>query len=161
MAILPVPSYRNTPGYCGPSCLRMIFAYHGIRTSEVAIARVARATRAHGASEKQIAAAARHYGFHAQVKDHSTLKDLAKHLKSGHPVIVDWFSIDEGHYSVVIGMDRTHVLLRDPQRIGLTRIKKQVFKKVWFDFKEKVPLSKQSLITRRMILIEKKKKRIA
>lgn len=157
--MLKVPSYRQRPGYCGPASLKMIFAYYGVHLSEKSIAKKARTTKKWGTSGKQMVLAAKKYGYDSRLKDNSSLKDLKRYLKKGAPPIVNWFSKDDGHYSVVIGLDRKKIYLRDPEKKGLTALDLEMFERCWFDFLANKKQGPKSLIMRRMIVIERKQKR--
>jgi hypothetical protein len=84
-------------------------------------------------------------------------------LRRGVPVIVDWMSTARpvakgtpmacGHYSVVCGLDREHVVLLDPAVGSRRRISRRAFLKVWFDLRRVLPRDKDDLIIRRMIVV--------
>lgn len=156
MKLLSVPNLRQTPGYCGPCSLQGVLAYYGISKSEAELARLAGATRAKGVEAARIVRAARKLGFHAEVMDLSTLNQLRKLVRYQKiPVIVDWFSTDEGHYSVAVGMDRKNIHLMDPELGGIRTLPLKDFERVWFDFSPPVMRSARDLVLRRMIVIRK------
>ena len=74
------------------------------------------------------------------------------------PVIVDWFSTDEGHYSSVVDINQENIYLQDSELRGIRTMKIKTFRRVWFDFSGDVLHSKDEIIIRRMIVIDKKKK---
>jgi predicted double-glycine peptidase len=83
------------------------------------------------------------------------VSDLQKLLKKGIPAIVDWFSTDEGHYSVAVGVDKSNIYLQDPELGRIRKMKREDFQRVWFDFPGDCIKSKKDLIVRRMIVIYK------
>lgn len=50
------------------------------------------------------------------------------------PVIVNWFSTNEGHYSVVVGVDDARVVLADPETGKRRSFDHETLMRVWFDF---------------------------
>ena len=153
--MLNVPAYLQTPAFCGPACLRMVFAYYGIPIRESAIAIFAKSSREEGTSGENMVKAACHFNFRARMVENTSLSKVSGYLRKNIPVIVNWWSSDDGHYSVVVGLSKTHILLRDPERKALHRIKRHVFERCWFDFKAGGLASRARLILRRMIVIEK------
>lgn len=82
------------------------------------------------------------------------LRDLQAALRSSLPPIVLWFSESEGHYSVVVGLDRRQVVLADPEIGGLRRLPRNVFRRVWFDFSTSGPECGATLYARWMMVVE-------
>jgi len=71
------------------------------------------------------------------------------------PVIVDWFSVDEGHYSAVVGINNKNIYLQDPELGKVRKLKINDFKRIWFDFPGEFLRSKKDIIIRRLIIIHK------
>ena len=114
--------------------LKAVLEYYGIIATEKAIGLRAGTTREHGTSPEHLLVAARSYGLEGSWKRTCSVSDLQEWYERGVPVIVNWFSVEEGHYSVVVGVDKTSVTLMDPE-IGATRtFTRADFKRVWFDF---------------------------
>ena len=153
MQLLSVKPFRETPGYCGPASLKMVLEYFGIHISEKKLARLTGATRVKGVEALGLARAARMLGCKAHIKDSATFADIHAYLKRKVPVIVDWFSMDDGHYSVVVGMDRRKIYLQDPEVAQVRAMDLQTFKRVWFDFPHDYLRSKNDLLIRRLIAI--------
>jgi hypothetical protein len=57
-----------------------------------------------------------------------------------------------GHYSVVYGINKTHLWLQDPAVGRGRRLLRRHFLNVWFDFKRAVPREQDDLIIRRLIV---------
>jgi predicted double-glycine peptidase len=58
-----------------------------------------------------------------------------------------------GHYSVVCGLDKRHILLEDPGIGRRRRLSRRNFLNVWFDFKRVFPKAQDDLIIRRLIVV--------
>ncbi len=67
---------------------------------------------------------------------------------------MDWFSGDDGHYSVVVGIDRKYIHLQDPELGKVRSLDIPTFRRVWFDFPGDMLHSHRDLILRRMIVVE-------
>ena len=136
--LIQVKHFRQTPGFCGPASLKILFSHYGQDYSENKLAKLAHATRQYGTEHEGLIEAAKKLGAQVFEKEHATIKDLATYLKKDTPVIVGWFSNHNSlgdHYSVVIGLTDTHVILSDPERDrAITKIKRDDFKNCWFDF---------------------------
>ena len=152
--MLPVVSFRQSSGFCGPAALRMVLLFYGIDKSETALAKRCRSKRSIGTSARYIAAAARSFGLQAFVKDFADISDLEDWVeKRNTPVIVSWFSTDDGHYSVVVGVDKENIYLQDPELGHIRTMRLDTFKRVWFDFRGDFLKNKRSIVIRRMIVI--------
>ncbi len=132
--MLKLKPFRQTPSLCGPASLKMVFDYYGVSVSEAEIAKIAGASREKGTSIEGLVKAAKHFGFRVFLKEGATLDDLKYFVKRRIPVIVDWFSEDEGHYSVVVGIDSKNIILMDPELKGKRKIPLEKFFRIWFDF---------------------------
>ena len=136
MAILPVPHVRETPGYCGPSSLRAVLLYYGHDVSEKNLATMM-GLDINGVTSEALVATAQKLRYEAFLHNNATFEDVQKWLGLQVPLIVDWFSEDDGHYSVLIGLDDHYVHLMDPQEdsqcIAMPREK---FENLWFDFND-------------------------
>lgn len=156
MKLLNVPVIRQTRGLCGPYALAAVLRFYGRTISLKELVRLSGATRQHGTPPEGLLRAARRLGFSARSKRWAEIGDLTQAVSRGTPPLVLWFSIDEGHYSVVVGVDRTHVDLVDPE-LGRTRkIPRDAFRRTWFDFSTSGPEKGARLYARWMLLVEPK-----
>lgn len=153
VALLPLKPYRQRPGFCGPASLKIVLEYYGVSKSEDALAQLAGATQKHGVDATGIIRAAHSLGFVASITDNATLEDIAGYLERKIPLIVDWFSQDDGHYSVVAGMDETNIYLEDPELGHQRALTRAAFQTVWFDFPGEFIGTKDDLILRRIIIV--------
>ncbi|MCE9517384.1 C39 family peptidase [Candidatus Nomurabacteria bacterium] len=149
---------------CGPASLKIILSYYGIEKTESELAKLTNLIPGLGIDDVSIVKTAEELGFKTEIKNESSLKDIATWLEKGVPVIVDWFTrgrsdysdseVADGHYSVVCGLDDTHIYLQDPEIGSIRKIEHNDFMKVWFDFKGNV-LKSDELIIRQIIAIYK------
>jgi ABC-type bacteriocin/lantibiotic exporter with double-glycine peptidase domain len=159
---LPVRPFKQSRALCGPACLKMILAYFGHRVSEKSIAKLCRTSTVTGTTGANLVRAAHRLGLVARIVDRANFATIERWLARGAPVIVDWMSVLRahgsrqqwacGHYSVVYGINKTHLWLQDPA-IGRARtMSRRHFLNVWFDFKHIVPRVPDDLIIRRVII---------
>ncbi|MEI7512894.1 MAG: cysteine peptidase family C39 domain-containing protein [Candidatus Uhrbacteria bacterium] len=153
---LPVQPFRQTPGFCGPACLKMVFQYHDVLVSEAAVAKAAHAKRATGTELEGMKDAAAHFGFSLRFQDNASFADVQALLKKGIPPIVDWFSTDDGHYSVVVGLDAKSIYLQDPELGAINKIDRKTFFRCWFDFPGEYIQRAYDVIVRRLMVVEPK-----
>lgn len=161
--LLAVSPFRETAGMCGPASLKMVLGYYGIEISEARLAKLCKTTRL-GTSAEGIKRAAVRLGCKVEIKDHSSFSDIRRWLDKRVPVIVDWFTrgradyddadIADGHYSVVVGLDKEFIHLQDPELGHARRIKREDFMVVWFDFKGK-HITPDTLVIRQIIAVYK------
>jgi ABC-type bacteriocin/lantibiotic exporter with double-glycine peptidase domain len=142
--VLPFQETLNS-GYCGPASLKIVLSFYGMNVSEQELAELTGATRDLGTTAEKLIEAAEKLGFKGDIRNECELCDIESWLKIGVPVIVDWFTIGrddydedirsaDGHYSVVCGIDDTHIFLQDPETGSKRTMKREVFDRVWFDF---------------------------
>jgi len=151
--MIKLKPFRQTPGLCGPASLKMVFDYYGISVSEAKITKIAGATRKKGTSIPDLIKAAKHFGFQTFLKKNSTFNDLRYFIKKGIPVMVDWFLEDEGHYSMVVDIDRKNIVLIDPTLKGKRKIPLKKFLRIWFDFPGDYIKNPQDLVLRLMLVV--------
>lgn len=152
--MLNIKPFKQTPGFCGPACLKLVLSYYGIEKTEMEIAKLLNFDIKKGTPAKDFVEVANKLGFKAEIKDNCSFEDIKKYLNKKIPVIVDWFLVDEGHYSVVVDIDNENIYLQDPNLGHLRAVNLKTFYRIWFDFPGDF-LSKDNLILRRMIVIEK------
>lgn len=163
---LKVKSFQETlnAGMCGPASLKIVFDYYGVNRSEKEIAKLAGTTKIMGMDVDGLARVVQQLGFKVAVKNNSNFIDIERWLTKGVPPIVDWFTrgrqdysdadVADGHYSVVCGIDDKYIYLQDPEIGRIRKIKKNDFKRVWFDFSGEL-IKPNELIIRQMIAIYK------
>ncbi len=131
---------RQRPDLCGPGALAIALSAFGVDVSEEELARLAGSLqgpeRGSGTEHEGMVAAAEALGCSVCTKEEATIADLKYFINEEHlPVIVGWFDRDDDHYSVVIEVTDTEIVLADSSSEGPERrISRELFPKVWFDF---------------------------
>lgn len=155
--LLTVKPFRQSTGHCGSACLKMVLGYYGIQKSERELIKLTGSTTVKGVSAKNIIRAAKKFHMQTKIKDYSTFTQMKSLLKKQIPIIVDWFSTDNGHYSVIVGLDSENIYMQDPELGQLRTMKLKAFMTIWFDFEGSFIDDKEDLIIRRMIIIKPQK----
>jgi len=109
--MLKVSPFRQRTGYCGPASLKMVMRYYGFNRTEKEIARLSGASKTKGTTPEGLVRTAKKFKFNAFVKENCKIKHIRKYLNKGVPLIVAWFSTDDQHYSVVVGIGRDNIYL--------------------------------------------------
>jgi hypothetical protein len=128
-----VPDVRQSTSFsCGASVLQAVLAYWGIEVREDVLMKACGTTEKDGTPPAAILRVARSYGLKAEMKEGCSLADLEAALARGVPAIVDiqawaetsgpgfsWSSDwEDGHYVVVLGLDRERLYVEDPSLLG-------------------------------------------
>lgn len=157
--MIKLKPFRQTPGLCGPASLKMVMDYYGVSVSEAELTRLSGATKEKGISIGGLIKAAKRFGFKTFLKKNSSLTDIRYFIKRKIPVIVDWFQEDDGHYSVVVDVDKDNVILMDPALrkfliyIRRRKFPRETFFRVWFDFPGKFIRKPKDLVLRLMLVV--------
>lgn len=152
--MLKVKPFRQSPGMCGPASLKMVLEFYGLNMRESTLVKLTHASPARGVSSASLVRVAKKFGFRGFHRDMCTIGDIKEYvLKKKIPVIVDWFSVNDGHYSVVIGFDDEFIYMQDPELGHRRKMKLKTFKRVWFDFPGDFMNDKRRLSIREMIVI--------
>ncbi len=147
--------FRQTESCCGPASLKIVLAYYGIKKSEKELVKLTGCTIAKGVEAGGLVKAAKKLRLKAFYKDYCEIKTIKKYVINRKiPVIVDWFSGDDGHYSVVVDINKKNIFLQDPEIGGIKKLDLETFKRVWFDFPGN-QISSKGLIVRRIIVVER------
>lgn len=150
--MIKIRPLKQSKGYCGPASLRMVLSFYGIIKSENYLAKTTKSSRNGGSDEENIVKAAKEFGLNGYVKRNSSITELKQLIKRGIPVIVDWFSPEEGgHYSVVVGFERDKIILADPHFGEIRKHKIEWFEERWFD----LPFSSNGPILKEIIVIHR------
>lgn len=152
--MIKIKPFSQSPGMCGPASLKMVLSYYNISASESAIAKAAGASRGGGVSAMGLIRAAKKFGFKPYFKKNSTISDLEYFVKKGIPVIVDWFLEDDGHYSVVVDINKKNIMLLDPALGRKRTMPREKFLRVWFDFPGNFIKNSEDLILRAILVLQ-------
>lgn len=153
--MLKLKPFRQKIGFCGPATLKMVLNYFGLEKTEQELAQATGCTKEKGIEADKIVAAAKQFGLKAQIKDNASFDDVKKYLNKKIPPIVDWFYKDDGHYSVVVDLDKENIYLLDPSIGHLRAVRLKKFYRIWFDFPGPYIKTKNDLILRRLIAVFK------
>jgi len=155
-----VPDVRQSQSYsCGAASLQAVFNYWGIDEREGTLIEELNTTEEAGTPPESLVRVARAHGLQAELRTNLTLVDLEQLNADRIPVIIacqawrvpdevnlSWDDIwDDGHYMVVIGLDKDNVYFEDPSMLG-TRgvIPRQEFLSRWHDYEGTSPFGKNS-----------------
>ena len=148
--------FQQRADYCGPASLEMVLHHFGIEKTEKQIANTVKATHALGIEAEDLLRVAKRWGLKGRIKDNSELKDLMHWVKEKKiPVIVEWFFEDDGHFSVVVDIDKENVYLQDPDLGHVRAITRKKFLRIWFTFPTLYMKKESDLILRRMLVLYK------
>jgi ABC-type bacteriocin/lantibiotic exporter with double-glycine peptidase domain len=152
MKLKNFPLYEQSKGFCGPTSLRMVLEYYGIKKTEKELVKLSGATEKKGCNGRMILKTAGKLGFKARIKDNFNIEEIKKLVKRKIPVIVNWWpgESDDGHYSVIIGFN-SRIIMAEPITGKLRRINSKEFEDRWFDYYA----NSKTRIKRRAIIIEK------
>jgi predicted double-glycine peptidase len=137
---------QATPYTCGVASLESVLAYYGQEWREDSLAQELKADPDNGTDYREIVRFAREKGLQVECAENMTVEDLRRAADQDRPVIVaiqawgdhpesyaeGW---EDGHYSIVVGVDGRNVYLMDPSTIGnYTFIPIQDFLARWHDY---------------------------
>ncbi|SRR5258708_6262402 len=163
--ILKVKPFQETlhMGFCGPASLKIVLAYFGVEKEEAELVKLCNVSADLGTDDSSLKKAAETLGFKVEIKNFAEYEDIEQLLKKGVPVIVDWFTrgrsdysdseVADGHYSVVMGLDKDNIYIQDPEIGQMRTINRDEFMKVWFDFTGSRIESWDEIIVRQIIAI--------
>ncbi|QQS39391.1 C39 family peptidase [Candidatus Woesebacteria bacterium] len=154
--MLKVKPFKQETGYCGPASLKIVLDYYGIEVTEKELVDSTDCSVQMGVEAGRLLEAALEYGLEGYIKDFADLTDIKNQVVDKlRPVIVDWFSEDDGHYSVVVDIDDENIYLLDPEMGHVRAMRHTKFYRVWFDFPGDYIKAKDDLTIRRMIVVYK------
>jgi predicted double-glycine peptidase len=137
---------QSTEYSCGASALRSVLSYWGKQVDEAELMKLLGTSEDVGTYPEDIVRGARALGFDAEAVDNLTLEAVEKFTATGSPMIAlgqvwrsrrqssasvadDW---DDGHYIVVLGVDRDYVYFQDPYiRMSKAFVPRKTFEAHW------------------------------
>jgi hypothetical protein len=138
---------RQTTEYsCGACALQSVLGYWGREVDEAEMMQRLGTTPEEGTYPEEIVRVARELGFEAELRENLTVDQVEEATRSGHPVIVlgqAWRSRGhsdaaaedqwaDGHYFVVLAVDRDYVYFEDPYvRLGKGFMPRAAFDALW------------------------------
>lgn len=139
---------QKESGLCGPAALRILLSYFNIYKTERLLARLCKTTHRSGTSPQMIIVALKKLGFEVKTGTWGSKERCWRTLNywinyKNLPVLVDWFSKDDGHYSVAFRLTKNHIWLADPEprkkQERTPKIEWNVFMRLWHDFEGDYP----------------------
>ncbi|TSC88817.1 MAG: putative fusion protein (N:peptidase-C:desuccinylase) [Parcubacteria group bacterium Gr01-1014_3] len=150
-----VPYEQSRAGFCGPAALRILLSYFGVLKSEKFLVGLCGATVSRGTRPDRLVRAAKRLGFKVRYDENGSWKILNDYINQKRlPVLVDWFMVNDGHYSVVCGLDKKTIWLADPSSGKIISMSWKVFRRVWFDFEGDFLPVKEKLSLRLWMVID-------
>jgi predicted double-glycine peptidase len=137
---------QSTEYSCGASALRSVLSYWGTEVDESELMKIVGTTSEFGTFPGDIVRGAHALGFQAEAREGLTLDEVAAFTANGDPVIAlgqmwrsrahsnpnvveDWHN---GHYVVVLGLDKKYVYFQDPYvRMGKGFVPRKTFEEHW------------------------------
>ena len=158
--MLKIKPFKQSYGMCGAASMKMVMDYYGIVQSEkywaMKIAnkidpKTGKIVIFNGLSDKKMLKVAKSLGFKGVWKEESLISELRKYISKNIPVIVNWYSPEQGgHFSVVAGFEKDNILLADPYFGKIIKMSTDEFKDKWFDFIG--PPAKKNLLVRPIVV---------
>ncbi len=113
---------------CGACALQAVMSYWGKNIEETELMKALQTTSEEGTYPENIVRGAQSLGFEAEARDHLSLEEVEQFTAEGAPMIAlvqawrsekrapeavteEW---DNGHYIVVLGVDKAYVYFQDP-----------------------------------------------
>ena len=133
LALFSMPDTRQSTEYsCGAAAMQAVLGYWGRDIGEEDLSEMLNTNEEFGTYPDDIIRVAEALGLQAEYEENMTLADLEDYVAKGIPVIVDcqaWRSVSQyneswadtwynGHWLVVIGIDKGNVTLEDPYILG-------------------------------------------
>jgi predicted double-glycine peptidase len=138
---------RQTTEYsCGACALQSVLGYWGHEVDEAEMMQRLGTTPEEGTYPEEIVRVARELGFEAELRENLTVDEVEQATRAGHPVVVlgqAWRSRGhsdaaaedqwaDGHYFVVLAVDRDYVYFEDPyMRMGKGFMPRAAFDALW------------------------------
>ncbi len=155
--IIELPEiYKQTPMFCGPTCLRIVFRYYDIQKTEEELAEMCQSSRETGTDPQNMVQVAQELGLRTEYMRESSIDEVRSLTSQGIPVIVDWFSPEQaGHYSVIIGVGNRELIMAEPLTGSTRRMTIKDFLNHWFELDSYPPKDPSKFTLREMIVIQK------
>ncbi len=132
--MLRLTYFRQPEDYdCGPTAMKMVLAFFGIRVPRTALIRSMRTTVKTGTTRRNMLREARRRGLSASARSGLAVADLRRAVSRGRPAIVNYLMpVDEiSHYAVVAGFSGRDIILWDPDRGRGFRLPVREFDRRW------------------------------
>lgn len=133
--MLKITPIEQKTGYtCGPTCIAMLADFYDANLSWSRIMRACKIDR-NGMSNDDFTNALRRLDFIVTKRSRNTWKDLQSCYKKRLPVVVAWMLHGYiGHFSIVVEVTRTYIVLADPDNGLHRKMSKEIFMRLWYDY---------------------------
>jgi len=131
---MDIPYYRQETAYtCGAASLRMVLESFGIRRSEKALAKLLRASKVSGVSEKRFPEIVEKFRLDYFVSHEGSFKELVAFFRKGFVLVVCYLDRKEnvGHYAVIENVNYRSISLLDPWYGPGYKFSRDDFMKLW------------------------------
>ena len=182
MILKKVKPLKQKKRMCGPASLEIVLKYYGGQEKQNELKKLLGSTYLHGTTNNSMVEVSKKLGFKVKFKINSSIGEIRKLISNGVPPIVGWFTPEgASHYSVVKGINKTHVFLVDPELNKTRKFDIKNFEERWHDVnwdkmsyfrklflslwiiiynkiikKGVLPLSNKDIVRGEIIVIEKK-----
>jgi 8-oxo-dGTP pyrophosphatase MutT (NUDIX family)/predicted double-glycine peptidase len=125
---------KQQKGYCGPTSVKMVMDYKGIKRSQEQWADILGATKKSGCTPEQIINGLKKLNFQVIYKKNSSLEELKNLIKNKTPPIIYWEPVKKyGHYSVLAGINSKNIFIANPRKPIITKMSTLEFLEKWHD----------------------------
>lgn len=136
---------------CGAACTMMFLQHHKIIKRYKEVLAGVKCEKKYGTDSINICRYLNSFGFDLQVYSWCNIeKEVKFAVDSGFPVIAPWFVSlpifrPGGHWSIIVGVTKKEVIIRDPSQIRIRRMDKEDFVQSWFVhcMNEKIGITKE------------------
>jgi uncharacterized protein len=160
--LLKAPDVRQSNGYfCGAASFQSVLSYYGEDIRQDKAAELLDTTE-EGTKVENICEGFKKKGLDAKIAQDVSIEDLKKHLKTGNLLMVayqawddnyseniNWLTTwEDGHWSVVVGIDKNNIYIEDPSLLGSVGCMPiNEFLNRWHDYWGNPPYNPSSCIT--------------
>lgn len=155
------PIKQRDASACGPASIQMVLTYFKLPNSFKRIAEISQYKKRDGLSNKDLVEALRAFDLTVREKTNATWTDLVRLNTPKKVIIVSWMKFGYiGHFSVVEKVDKMHITLVDPENGKHSRMKGNIFMRLWMDYDDMwYPRKNSDIQLRWMCVVSKKDKK--
>lgn len=118
---------------CGPTSLAMLLDFYNVPHMEDELEELCETSVKHGTHHASLVKAAKSLGAQVVEKENAKISDLKEVLKTGHPVLVNYFNplTSVGHFAIIKGFDEMSLIFADPKNGDNFKLKFEEFEALW------------------------------
>jgi predicted double-glycine peptidase len=132
---MKIPFFKQDVNYsCGPAVIQMVLKFYGKFFSEEELMKRLKTNKNIGTRHEDMIDVTTKEGFYVYSNNGSSFQEIDLFLKEKKPIVVNFIepNDNEGHYSVVVGLNDEDIILNDPWNGPNFKMKKTDFEKRWF-----------------------------